>query len=428
MTKFLTSLPLLPADMPIVHVRPRKYKGRPGGNALFKVDVTKLRSAFLWLKANNPYYAGVEWREEAAAAWAADDVQVGTTREGDDDSGQAVPVTRTCFERWMERTEVEAMGGDFGYAIGRRLREVLGDTEAGDQAPVSDSAAAPDAWSHVRRLVAEVFQQNVLRMATALPQDVLAVALSARGILDLGLPPGGEAPDTLRAVRSLCAHECPADLLVYRAELDAIMLELSEESPEVVHAGTTASAEAGDDMGQREALLDSITAAAQEVVGGSGDASNLAGACPQQEGGTGGDDAPGSGSAGPQEGVAGGDGAPGSASAGRKVKYPRVDPPDVEDDPGQAIREDTPGYIAKAFPKLFPHGVGDYHGDNGGLRRTFRFEQWGRYAMMWHDGRFMRHTRYRYWLLGTMLRVMIPGVQQTFSALARRARTTRSSR
>ena len=111
------------------------------------------------------------------------------------------------------------------------------------------------------------------------------------------------------------------------------------------------------------------------------------------------------------------------------MKYPRVDPPDVEDDPGQAIREDTPGYIAKAFPKLFPHGVGDYHGDKGGLRRTFRFEQWGRYAMMWHDGRFMRHTRFRYWLLDTMLRVMIPGVQQTFfSTLARRARTTRSSR
>ena len=143
---------------------------------MFKVDVTKLRCAFLWLKANNPYYADVEWREEAAAAWAADDVQVGTTREGDDDSGQAVPVTRTCFERWMERTEVEAMGGDFGYAIGRRLREVLDDTEAGDQAPVSYSAAAPDAWSHVRRLVAEVFQQNVLCMATTLPQDALAAA------------------------------------------------------------------------------------------------------------------------------------------------------------------------------------------------------------------------------------------------------------
>ncbi len=84
------------------------------------------------------------------------------------------------------------------------------------------------------------------------------------------------------------------------------------------------------------------------------------------------------------------------------------------DKAGQAIRVDTPGYIAKAFPKLFPHGVGDYHGDRNGLRRTLRFEEWGRYVMLWHDGRFMRHTRFRYWLLDTMLRVMIPGVQRTF--------------
>ena len=33
---------------------------------------------------------------------------------------------------------------------------------------------------------------------------------------------------------------------------------------------------------------------------------------------------------------------------------------------------------------------------------------------MWHDGRFMRHSRFRYWLLDTMLRVMVPGVQRTF--------------
>ena len=66
----------------------------------------------------------------------------------------------------------------------------------------------------------------------------------------------------------------------------------------------------------------------------------------------------------------------------RKTKYPRVDPPEIEDQPGQAIREDTPGYIAKAFPKLFPHGTGDYHGDHRGLRRTLRFEEWGRYIML----------------------------------------------
>ena len=98
-TEFLTSLPLMPADMPIVHVRPRMYKGKPGGRALFKVDVMKLKSAFPWPKANNPYYADVEWRDDAAAAWAADDVQVGAAREADGDSSHFPGVTRACFER-----------------------------------------------------------------------------------------------------------------------------------------------------------------------------------------------------------------------------------------------------------------------------------------------------------------------------------------
>ena len=96
------------------------------------------------------------------------------------------------------------------------------------------------------------------------------------------------------------------------------------------------------------------------------------------------------------------------------MKYPRVDPPEVEDQPGQAVREDTPGYIVKAFPKLSPHGTGDYHDARPGLHRTLRFEEWGRYVMLWHDGCFMRHTRFRYWLLDTMLRVMALGVQRTF--------------
>ena len=99
------------------------------------------------------------------------------------------------------------------------------------------------------------------------------------------------------------------------------------------------------------------------------------------------------------------------------MKYPRVDPPNVEDEPGQAIRADTPGYIAQAFPKLFPHGSGDYPGDKCALRRTRRFEEWGRYVMLWHDGRFMRHTRFRYWLFDTMLRIVVPGVQRFFAVL-----------
>ena len=58
-------------------------------------------------------------------------------------------------------------------------------------------------------------------------------------------------------------------------------------------------------------------------------------------------------------------------------KLPRVDPPPVEDEPGQAIREDTPGYIAQAFPKLFPHGTGDFHCLRGGMSKLLKFEEWG---------------------------------------------------
>ena len=187
----MTSLPLMPADMPIVHVRPRKYKGKPGGRALFKVDVMKLKSAFLWLKANNPYYAGVEWRDDAAAVWAADGVQVGAVREADGDSSHFPAVTPARFERWMAHARAEAAAGDLGHTIGEQFWELLLDGYGDDAEPVSDSAAVPRVWVQVRRLVADVFGEAVFRMAATLPQDILAVALAARGIVDLGLPLGG---------------------------------------------------------------------------------------------------------------------------------------------------------------------------------------------------------------------------------------------
>ena len=85
-----------------------------------------------------------------------------------------------------------------------------------------------------------------------------------------------------------------------------------------------------------------------------------------------------------------------------------------------AIRDGTPGYIVQAFPKLFPHGVGDFYLHQGGRAAPgsplwlLSFSAWGKYVMMWHDGRFMRHTRFRYWLLDTMLRSMTPSMQRVF--------------
>ena len=71
----------MPAYMPFVQVRPRKYKDHSPGKALFKVDVQKLRLAFEWLKKYNTFYYNVEWREDAAAAWEAEDVEIGVTRD-----------------------------------------------------------------------------------------------------------------------------------------------------------------------------------------------------------------------------------------------------------------------------------------------------------------------------------------------------------
>ena len=62
--------------------------------------------------------------------------------------------------------------------------------------------------------------------------------------------------------------------------------------------------------------------------------------------------------------------------AQRKVKYPRVDLLEAEDQLGQAIREDTRVCILKAFPKLFPSGTGDYHADHFVHARPARTSLW----------------------------------------------------
>ena len=252
-TEFLSRLPVLPVDMPCVQVRPRKYKGRSPGKALFKVDVQKLRLAFAWLKQHNPYYYHVEWREDAAAAWEAEDVEIGVTREATELAGEGLAVSSVCFNQWMQWAQSEAMAGDAGYPIGKRLFAMLMD-DAG--APEGDV----DLWNLVRRMVAQVFDKNAYRMATSLPQDILLVALSARGVVELGLPQEQAPLDMLSALRSIegAGDASPLELSMFCAELDAVMLELPQEEPEVVHTGSTAAMDVGDDVGLREGVVDPL--------------------------------------------------------------------------------------------------------------------------------------------------------------------------
>ena len=104
---FFTSLPILPQDMPFVMVRPRTLRHRVSNKMPFKVNVEKLRAAFLWLKAHNPFYFNIKWHESAAHAWSGEEVTVGITREEDLLNDQHVAVSQEDFERWTQEAEAQ---------------------------------------------------------------------------------------------------------------------------------------------------------------------------------------------------------------------------------------------------------------------------------------------------------------------------------
>ena len=199
----------------------------------------------------------------------------------------------------------------------------------------------------------------------------------------MGIEPSVEAKDVPRILRELPEEAWTTDLVMLHNELAAVRLELASDEP-LISVGALSAEDPGDDVGVRKSALDAM---AQTVRAGAG------GGIKSTSGST-------------AEGPV-----PESAL---KTELPRVEPPEVEDEPGQAIKENTPGYIAQAFPKLFPHGIGDFHSLRAVGRQALKFEEWGRMLMMWHDGRFMRHTRFRYWLLDTSLRSMTPSMQRVF--------------
>ena len=114
------------------------------------------------------------------------------------------------------------------------------------------------------------FDQRVFRMATTLPNDILSVALSARGVLELGLPNNLDARASLHALRSLPAFEWPSDLQSFHTEIDATRMEFDGEDVEVVTTGTVAEAAAGDDVGLRAEMVDSLASVASEVLSAEG--------------------------------------------------------------------------------------------------------------------------------------------------------------
>ena len=389
-TKFLSTLPTLPANMPFVKVRPRSFGGKPSRKSPFTVNVQKLRHAFEWLRANNPWYRDVQWREDWAKEWAQDDVDIGTSREEDFHDGQSLVISKDSFESWMQLVRQHLSSEDEGFELGGRLLELIHSARN----PDDDHEDVYDEWNVLRSLCADALGNSFLRVASTLSRDALASVLHSHGALQVDDSAVMSANELQACLRQWPAEDLPADICRLHSEMVLACEEAGKEAP-LEHAGALSVAAVTDDVGLRGDVVQGACEAVSKKFGI--DVS---------------DDAPSS--------AALPDPSSDAAPRARPRQYPRVDAPEVEDAAASAIREDTPGYIAMAFPKLFPHGTGDFHSDQGGRtavnssHRLLTFSQWGRFVMTWHDGRFARHTRFRYWLLDTSLRAMAPSMQHTF--------------
>ena len=397
---FIATLPTVPEHMPFVMVRPRTFKNQNKRGSPFKIDVDKVRRAFAWLKKYNPYYRGIEWVSSAEEAWRVDDVQIGTVREENYNLENHLQITREAFLEWLVRGSSHLEASDGGFAIAAR---------AGNVFDGSGEDTEQDPWNQVRTLAASTFGKPPLRMTTSLEVVRLAVLLGSEEILQLDLAPELSTDEMISVLRALPVDEWPEDLHLLCSEINLIQEELSSDAP-IETAGGVSAASPDDDVGLR---LGSLDAMASEIAKTFSDLDaeklNREGAATAAE------QVPASGSILPtkafsEQGIL----ASGDFNEASKVKYPRVSPPEVEDEIGQAVREDSPGYIAQAFPKLFPFGTGDFHDLRQHFPKLLSFEEWGRFVMMWHDGRFSRHSRFRYWLLDTTLRLMTPTMKRTF--------------
>ena len=94
----------------------------------------------------------------------------------------------------------------------------------------------------------------------------------------------------------------PLEVSMFCVELDAVMLELPQEEPEVVHTGSIAAMEVGDDVGLREGVVDSLASIAKDLAGDENAAPVSDSALDKED------------PAGTSE----------TQSVGRKTKYPRV--------------------------------------------------------------------------------------------------------
>ena len=83
-----------------------------------------------------------------------------------------------------------------------------------------------------------------------------------------------------------------------------------------------------------------------------------------------------------------------------------MDPPQATD-VRQVVREDTPFYIALAFLRIFQTGAGDYWAFEQQRRErgmSISLWEWFQHVLRHRSGRALRHPRFYYFAVNTILR------------------------
>ena len=92
--------------------------------------------------------------------------------------------------------------------------------------------------------------------------------------------------------------------------------------------------------------------------------------------------------------------------AARIVGGTILDPPWVESS-RTLVREDSPWYIVAAFPKIFQTGSGDYWAFVNERKQRgmdVSLKEWLFHVLRWRDGRALRHPRFYFFAVNTLLR------------------------
>ena len=384
---WIHELPIRPSNMPFVLVRPRVTKANPNQRRRppFPVRMDKIKAAFQWLQEHNPYYENIAWNEDNAAAWEEEDLP---SRE--EDMLQHVMVDEKLLNLWLHGVYGQEAGSNVpGQAeASAGIADIVKDTFNSDEKPI---------WWQIRDRLGGSFRV-AKKISTAHIYRALVLAFDAT---DNGLLEEWTAgvPDSMD-VMHLDVSDWPEPYSTLVAELIAAKVASGEEEGDggCQESAATEFLPAEGDEADRMAALSAYT----KDTGAKHPTFVFGEDLEPAEAGTGSSMPP----------AASSNIEFASLSLAEKRQLPKVDAPMI--DQKNPISEDEPGYIAKAFVRIFPFGIGDYHDQKSRLGAGLKFATWAKYILQYHDGRAARHPRFKYFVLNTRMRMKTPGLKNVF--------------